>query len=118
LQIIADVEEDLQPDCVSFPIPQSVESLKRTAWCRRSIQNKVPPRRQSNLLEKGMVLLLPGTDVRARNYRRSAKGFEYGYSGDLRLVSGVGEVDELDSGELEGGDGMFDFRVFRKAPDR
>jgi hypothetical protein len=52
LQIVADVEEGLQPDCVSFPIPQSVESLKRTAWCRRSIQNKVPPRRRSKLLDK------------------------------------------------------------------
>jgi hypothetical protein len=27
----------------------------------------------------------------------------------------LSEVDELDGGELEGGDGMFDFRVLRKS---
>jgi hypothetical protein len=48
-----------------------------------------------------MVLLLHGPDMRPRNDRRSAKGYEYGYSRDIRLVSGFWEVDELDSGELE-----------------
>jgi len=38
---------------------------------------------------------------------------------DVGLVSCFGwEVEELDSGELEGGDGMFDFRLFRMGPDR
>jgi hypothetical protein len=48
-----------------------------------------------------MVLLLHGTDVRPRNDRRSAKGYEYGYSRDIRLVSGFGRLTKLDSGELE-----------------
>lgn len=40
----------LQPNCASFPIPQSVDSLKRIGWCR-SIQVVVAPSRRSTVLE-------------------------------------------------------------------
>jgi hypothetical protein len=39
-----------QPNCESFQIPQSVDSLKRIGWCR-SIQLVVAPSRRSTLLD-------------------------------------------------------------------
>lgn len=117
ISLIADVQEGLQPDCVSFPIPQSVESLKRTAWCRRSIQNKVPPRRQSNLLEKCWFSFC----TTPRCVRVMIVVPQKGLNMDILRISewfrGLGEADKLDGGELEVGEGMFDFRVFQEGPD-